>query len=70
MLVIKGYVLSKGCSLAPLNLADIKLCNVNMEEVLQTHQEYGAKLSPISYVLSSCPFYQFTEPFAPFFTAQ
>lgn len=64
--LVKGYALSRDCLLASLNLADIKLCNVNMEEILQTQQEYGAKLSPISSVLLSCPFFQFAEPFAPF----
>lgn len=66
MLVIKGYVLSRDCSLAPLNLADTKLCNDATEDILQTHQEYGAKLSPISSMLSSCSFFQFAKPFAPF----
>lgn len=63
-----GYALSRDCSLAPLKTAYVKLCNVNIEDILQTHQEYGAQLSPISSVLLSCPFFQFTEPFAHFLT--
>lgn len=57
MLVVRHYTLSRCCLLASLKLSDIKLCNVNSEEILQTHQEYRAKLSPISSVLSSCPFF-------------
>lgn len=57
MLVVRHYTLSRCCMLASLKLSDIKLCNVNSEEILQTHQEYRAKLSPISSVLSSCPFF-------------
>lgn len=57
MLVVRHFTLSRCCMLASLKLSDIKLCNVNSEEILQTHQEYRAKLSPISSVLSSCPFF-------------
>lgn len=51
MLVFRHYTLSRCCVLASLKLSDI--CNVNSEEILQTHQEYRAKLSPISSMLSS-----------------
>lgn len=66
MLVVKGNSFSRAGWLLAGFSEQISNCSVNMEETLQTYQEYGAKLFPISSVLLSCSFFQFAEPSAPF----